>query len=112
MWGRNGGTSLKRKAAAVATLVGEGTCVSGDMTFSGGLHVDGMVRGNIIAANGDNLDLLVVGERGDFGVGCGGCAGDGIGRTGPQFSGDRQHLLHTYRNGYGGGCERAINSCI
>ena len=60
MWGNNS----KRKATKVETLVGEGTCVSGDMTFSGGLHVDGTVRGNIIAANSDSMALLVVGEHG------------------------------------------------
>jgi cytoskeletal protein CcmA (bactofilin family) len=48
----------------VETLVGEGTCVTGDMTFSGGLHVDGTVCGNIIAANGDSDAMLVVGEHG------------------------------------------------
>lgn len=64
MWGNNGGSSGKRKMTKVETLVGEGTCVAGDMTFSGGLHVDGTVRGNIIAANGDSMALLVVGEHG------------------------------------------------
>lgn len=64
MWGNNGNSNSKRKAAKVETLVGEGTSVAGDMTFSGGLHVDGIVRGNIIAANGDNMALLVVGEHG------------------------------------------------
>ena len=64
MWGNNGNSNSKRKAAKVETLVGEGTSVAGDMTFSGGLHVDGIVRGNIIAANGDSMALLVVGEHG------------------------------------------------
>ena len=60
MWGSNN----KRKMAKVETLVGVGTCVAGDMTFSSGLHVDGTVRGNIIAEDGDGGALLVVGERG------------------------------------------------
>ena len=60
MWGSNS----KRKMAKVETLVGEGTCVAGDMTFSTGLHVDGTVRGNIIAASSDGIALLVVGEHG------------------------------------------------
>lgn len=64
MWGSNGNSNSKRKTAKVETLVGEGTCVAGDMTFSGGLHVDGTVRGNIIAENGDGTALLVVGEHG------------------------------------------------
>jgi cytoskeletal protein CcmA (bactofilin family) len=64
MWGSNGNSNSKRKTAKVETLVGEGTCVAGDVTFSGGLHVDGTVRGNIVAANGDSMALLVVGEHG------------------------------------------------
>ena len=64
MWGNNVNSNSKRKSAKVETLVGEGTCVDGDMTFSGGLHVDGTVRGNIMAANGDSMALLVVGEHG------------------------------------------------
>lgn len=64
MWGNNGNSNGKRKMTKVETLVGEGTSVAGDITFSGGLHVDGTVHGNIIAANGDNMALLVVGEHG------------------------------------------------
>ena len=65
MWGSNSSSSSsKRKMTKVETLVGEGTCIDGDVTFSGGLHVDGTVRGNIIAANGDSMALLVVGEHG------------------------------------------------
>ena len=64
MWGSNGNSNSKRKTAKVETLVGEGTCVDGDVTFSGGLHVDGTVRGNIVAVNGDSMALLVVGEHG------------------------------------------------
>ncbi|MEJ2553698.1 MAG: polymer-forming cytoskeletal protein [Gammaproteobacteria bacterium] len=64
MWGNNGSSGSKRKTAKVETLVGEGTCVAGDVTFTGGLHVDGTVRGNITAANGDGMALLVVGEHG------------------------------------------------
>ncbi len=65
MWGSNGGNK-RSKMTKVETLVGEGTCVAGDMTFSGGLHVDGTVRGNIMAADGDNAAVLVVGGRGQI----------------------------------------------
>jgi len=61
MWGNK---SKGKKMTRVDTLVGEGTCVAGDLTFSGGLHVDGTVRGNIIAEGGDGTALLVVGEHG------------------------------------------------
>ena len=66
MWGNNSG-SKRSKMTKVETLVGEGTSVAGDVTFSGGLHVDGTVRGNILAANGDGMALLVVGEHGQIG---------------------------------------------
>jgi len=65
MWGNNGGNK-RSKMTKVETLVGEGTCVAGDMTFSGGLHVDGTVRGNIMAADGDSTAVLVVGGRGQI----------------------------------------------
>ena len=60
MWGSNN----KRKTTRVDTLVGEGTCVTGDVSFNGGLHVDGTVRGNIIAEGNDAGAILVVGEHG------------------------------------------------
>lgn len=60
MWG----SKNKGKMTRVDTLVGEGTCVAGDLSFSGGLHVDGTVRGNIIAEGGDAAAMLVIGDRG------------------------------------------------
>lgn len=44
-------------------LVGLGTVVVGDMFFSGGLRVDGQVRGNINALAGHSA-TLVIGEKG------------------------------------------------
>lgn len=44
MWGN----SRKPKATKIDTLIGQQTEVSGDVKFGGGLHVDGVVRGNII----------------------------------------------------------------
>ncbi|MGH8398859.1 MAG: bactofilin family protein [Gammaproteobacteria bacterium] len=39
-------------AARIDTLVGRNTEISGDVSFTGGLHVDGTIRGNITASNG------------------------------------------------------------
>jgi cytoskeletal protein CcmA (bactofilin family) len=39
----------KTKAAHIDTLIGAGTRVIGDVQFSGGLHVDGFVKGNVDA---------------------------------------------------------------
>ena len=60
MWG----SKNRGKMTRVDTLVGEGTCVAGDLSFSGGLHVDGTVRGNIIAEGGEAAAMLVIGDRG------------------------------------------------
>jgi cytoskeletal protein CcmA (bactofilin family) len=43
-------------------LIGAGTTVDGDVLFSGGLRVDGVVRGNVSTANGE-AGTLVVSEQ-------------------------------------------------
>lgn len=48
---------------SVDTLVGRQTEVLGDVRFSGGLHVDGKVKGKVIAA-GDKASALSVSESG------------------------------------------------
>ena len=40
-------------------LIGAGTIVQGDLTFVGGLRVDGVVCGNIATANGEPGTLVV-----------------------------------------------------
>jgi cytoskeletal protein CcmA (bactofilin family) len=40
-------------------LIGAGTTVDGDVTFSGGLRVDGVVKGNVATANGETGTLVV-----------------------------------------------------
>lgn len=55
---------LKRfKAAKIATVIGIGTTVKGDLQFSGGLHVDGSVHGNVIAEQ-DERSTLILSEQG------------------------------------------------
>ncbi|CAG2148915.1 hypothetical protein LMG31506_03908 [Cupriavidus yeoncheonensis] len=53
----------KKKGLSIDTLIGEGTAIDGDLVFSGGLRLDGKVRGNIRAA-GDNASMLVISEKG------------------------------------------------
>ena len=43
----------------ITTLLGADTRITGDVEFSGGLHVDGTVHGNIVAAD-DGTDEAVV----------------------------------------------------
>lgn len=58
--GRSGG-----KPACVDSLVGCQTEVLGDVRFSGGLHLDGKIKGNVSAPN-DNTAALSVSETGSI----------------------------------------------
>ena len=60
MWGNSGS---KSKSAKVETLIGENTEFVGDVHFSGGLHLDGVVKGNVIADD-DTLSVAIDSERG------------------------------------------------
>jgi cytoskeletal protein CcmA (bactofilin family) len=40
-------------------LIGAGTTVNGDVIFSGGLRIDGIVKGNVTVANGEAGTLVV-----------------------------------------------------
>lgn len=46
----------------IDTLIGAGTTVEGNITFSGGLRVDGEVHGNL-CATGDQPSTVVIGEH-------------------------------------------------
>ena len=56
MWKRNKSTPPQKR---IDSLIGAGTIVDGDVSFSGGLRIDGQVRGNVTAANGDPCTLVV-----------------------------------------------------
>ncbi len=43
----------------IDSLIGAGTVVDGDVTFTGGLRIDGHVRGNVVAANGEPGTLVM-----------------------------------------------------
>ena len=51
--------SRKRKATSVDTLVGSNTEIRGDILFSGGLHVDGRIKGKVLANPGEQAALSV-----------------------------------------------------
>ena len=48
----------KIRSARVDTLIGRGTTIDGDLRFSGGLHVEGVIKGNL-AADGDDATLIL-----------------------------------------------------
>ncbi|VAW75571.1 Polymer-forming bactofilin [hydrothermal vent metagenome] len=53
----------KPGVAKIDTLVGRNTVVEGDVIFTGGLHVDGCIKGNVIAEK-DSLSVLTLSEKG------------------------------------------------
>jgi len=55
MFGRKKGFS----SARIDTLVGQGTVINGDLVFSGGLHVDGTIKGNVVAEEGSTAMLIL-----------------------------------------------------
>ncbi|MFT5549221.1 MAG: cytoskeletal protein CcmA (bactofilin family) [Candidatus Azotimanducaceae bacterium] len=52
----------KKKAfhsARIDTLVGRGTEIRGDFLFTGGLHIDGLVVGNVVADDSSSAILIL-----------------------------------------------------
>lgn len=59
MWGNNS----KIRASKIDTLIGQGIELSGDIKFSGGLHLDGKVIGNVSAEDNEG-SVLIVSDKG------------------------------------------------
>ncbi len=57
------GKAKKRKPTKVDSLIGQQSRVLGDIRFGGGLHVDGTIKGNVVA-DGDERATLTVSDRG------------------------------------------------
>ena len=53
----------KSKAPKIATVIGAGTEVVGNIMFAGGLHIDGSIRGNV-QAEPDSVSALTLSENG------------------------------------------------
>ena len=56
MWKRKKSATPQKR---IDSLIGSGMVVSGDVTFTGGLRIDGHVRGNVVAANGEPSTLVI-----------------------------------------------------
>lgn len=54
----------KIKSSKIDTLVGQGVEVTGDVKFQGGLHLDGVIKGNVETADDAEGTVLVISERG------------------------------------------------
>ena len=48
----------------IASLIGSGSTIVGDITFSGGLRIDGTVRGGVRCVEGEKAGMLVISELG------------------------------------------------
>lgn len=59
MWG----SSKKIRSSKIETLIGQGIVISGDLKFSGGLHLDGKIIGDVTSEEGSD-SVLVISDHG------------------------------------------------
>lgn len=59
-----GKSKRKFRAPRISTVIGSGTEVRGDIHFVDGLHVDGIVKGDVISDPQDALATLTLSEQG------------------------------------------------
>lgn len=64
MLGSNSKKAKSNSSSKVDTLIGHETRLTGDLRFAGGLHIDGVVQGNVHAEPGADDALAIVSERG------------------------------------------------
>ncbi|MDH3411175.1 MAG: polymer-forming cytoskeletal protein, partial [Gammaproteobacteria bacterium] len=57
------GKRKKIRASKIDSLIGRQTEIFGDLRFSGWLHVDGTVKGNVVADD-DSTSVLTLSEHG------------------------------------------------
>lgn len=48
----------------IGSLIGAGTVIEGDVSFTGGLRIDGTVKGAVRCADGEKAGMLVISEQG------------------------------------------------
>jgi cytoskeletal protein CcmA (bactofilin family) len=53
------GSKTSKPQSRIDCLIGAGTTIEGNLAFSGGLRVDGRVRGNVVAVDGEAATLVV-----------------------------------------------------
>ena len=56
------GGKANKPQTRIDSLIGDGTTVDGNVTFSGGLRIDGRVKGNVLTSD-DQPSTLVLSER-------------------------------------------------
>lgn len=90
MFGKNKGSAPQK---SIDSLIGAGTRVEGNVIFTGGLRVDGEVRGNISSENGQE-GTLVISEKASVegAITVGHVVINGV-VIGPVFAGESLELL-------------------
>jgi cytoskeletal protein CcmA (bactofilin family) len=63
MFGAKRSTSPSKPQSRIDCLIGAGTRIEGNIAFTGGLRVDGQVKGNIVAEEGKPGTLVISGFR-------------------------------------------------
>jgi len=58
-----GKTKKPKQSTKIDSLIGQNTEIRGDIIFNGGLHVDGLIKGNVISEEGTG-SVLTLSERG------------------------------------------------
>ncbi|MDH5180419.1 MAG: polymer-forming cytoskeletal protein [Gammaproteobacteria bacterium] len=53
-----------KQTAQIDSLIGQKSEIRGDVIFSGGLHIDGKVKGSVIAEEGGKESVLTLSDRG------------------------------------------------
>lgn len=66
MFGNDKAKAPRPAASGVETLIGNQVTIRGDLTFSGGLYVEGCVHGSVVAAEGAGDAVLTLAERGSI----------------------------------------------
>ena len=59
-----GSKDKKIKSSKIDTLIGDSVEFSGDIKFHGGLHLDGVINGNVSTADTAEGTVLIISERG------------------------------------------------
>lgn len=60
MWGNK---KKPKQTAQIDSLIGQNSEIHGDVVFKGGLHVDGVIKGNVMAEEGTE-SVITISERG------------------------------------------------
>ena len=53
-----------RKTEKINTLIGEGSVLTGDLRFAGGLHVDGRIDGNVDVSDDESGASVSISDKG------------------------------------------------